>query len=172
MPEAVQGVERDIIQKIMLQHIKEHDLLKSAVFNEFRLKKTGLNSYLNDDIILCYQNRVLYSFLEYTMDQIDFRGIPYPNSKLYLDQIWTIPEYRNKGYGTIILNGFFAIAVQEKRGIRAITSKTQWFEKRGFSHNATENDYEISFQKILLDNSVINRIKSGEIHLIGILPPN
>jgi hypothetical protein len=66
----------------------------------------------------------------------------------------------------------YAIALQNKHGIYARTSKKQWFKNRGFQYNKAENTFTISYTQIKIDNSVINRISCGEITPIGfVFPP-
>jgi GNAT superfamily N-acetyltransferase len=159
--------------KIVLHLIKEEELLESKIFKEFQSQESGLSAYINDDILFCYQQDILYSFLAYTLDEIDHNNRPHRNSKFYLDKIWTVPEYRNRGYGTIVLNGLFSIASKEKREIKAIlaTQQPQWFENRGFRHfddNSRENEFEISYIEIKFNDFVIYNIKNGEIICRGI----
>jgi hypothetical protein len=121
-------------------------------------------------MILCFEQGELRSFLRFVLD-VNSSGAPYPDNDIYLECIETFPEYRNLGFGTIILNGLFAIALQDNHGIYAKTSKKRWFKNRGFHYNGTENTFTISYMQIKFDNSVINRISYGEITPIGIVFP-
>lgn len=154
---------------IVLQLIKNDELQNSQLFKKCKVKYPDLNPH-DDNLILCFKNRKLRSFLRFFID-VDSRGIQYPNSDIYLECIETFPGYRNQGFGTIILNGLYAIALQETRGIYAITSKEDWFVKRGFHFNKTESNFQIPYNKIKIDNSIINRIRSGEIIPSGIIFP-